>query len=62
MNRQAGRLMYMHLTHSLTHSLTGMEAGLLTTTMSSSMWMIRIFSDVTGTSCLKQISVHIFDT
>ena len=58
MNRQAGRLMYM----LLTHSLTGMEAGLLTTTMSSSMWMIRIFSDVTGTSCLKQISVHFFDT
>ena len=38
-----------------------MDAGLLTTTMSSSMWMIRIFSDVTGTSCLqtkKQIDIN----
>ena len=34
--------------------LTGIEAGLLTTTMSSSIWMIRIFSDETGTSCLKR--------
>ena len=34
--------------------LTGMEAGLLTTTMSSSMWTMVIGSEVTGTSCLKQ--------
>jgi len=34
--------------------LTGMEAGLLTTTMSSSMWTMVIGSEVTGTSCLEQ--------
>lgn len=31
-----------------------MEAGLFTTTKSSSMWTMRIFSDETGTSCLQQ--------
>ena len=36
--------------------LTGMEAGLLTTTKSSSMWTILISSDDTGTSCLKKKS------
>ena len=35
--------------------LTGMEAGLSTTTMSSSMWRIRISSAHTGTSCLGHI-------
>lgn len=33
--------------------LTGMEAGLLTTTTSSSMWTMVIGSAVTGTSCLE---------
>lgn len=33
--------------------LTGMDAGLLTTTMSSSMWIILIGSAAIGTSCLK---------
>ena len=36
-------------------NLTGMEAGLLTTTRSSSIWTILISSDETGTSCLKKI-------
>lgn len=33
--------------------LTGIEAGLLTTTTSSSMWTMVIGSAVTGTSCLQ---------
>ena len=36
-------------------NLTGIEAGLLTTTRSSSIWTILISSDETGTSCLKKI-------
>ena len=35
-------------------NLTGIEAGLLTTTRSSSIWTILISSDETGTSCLKE--------
>ena len=35
------------------YARTGIEAGLFTTTRSSSIWIILIFSFDTGTSCLK---------
>lgn len=38
--------------------LTGIDAGLLTTTMSSSMCTIVIGWLVTGTSCLEKIRTH----
>lgn len=38
--------------------LTGMEAGLLTTTTSSSMCTMAMGSAVTGTSCLQQTAVQ----
>lgn len=38
--------------------LTGIDAGLLTTTISSSIWRMRIFSEDTGTSCLHEKNQH----
>ena len=41
------------------YARTGIEAGLFTTTRSSSIWIILIFSFDTGTSCLKnQIELY----
>ena len=45
----------------INHARTGIEAGLFTTTRSSSIWIILIFSFDTGTSCLKnQIELYYY--
>ena len=57
-------LMYIrqvNLMNIIDYARTGIEAGLFTTTRSSSIWIILIFSFDTGTSCLKnQIELYYY--